>query len=184
MFTLILGPMKSGKSLELIAQVAPYEHTDKEVLYVQPEANTRDKGVQSRLGVNATALTVKSLSEINKPFDVIGIDEIHMFDEDDAKVIDRWLRDDKNVIASGLDLDYRRKMLPIIIRLLEINPDKLIRKNAVCEICRTEVNAQFTQMLDDGEPVLGGRPIITIDDGKVEYQARCRDCFEFEGKQD
>jgi thymidine kinase len=176
MFTMIVGPMKSGKSLELIARTAPYEYTDKKVLYVQPEANTRDPGIRSRLGVKATALTVSSLREVDHSFDVISIDEVHMFDEVDAAIVDAWLHEGKNVITSGLDLDYRGKMLPIITRLLELKPEEQISKLAVCDACK-EYRAPFTQILRNNVPILNGLSSITVDDGSYDFQARCRDCF-------
>ena len=168
--------MKSGKSVELLARTAPYEYTDKEVIYVQPEANTRDPGIRSRLGVGAVALTVGSLRDITQPFDVIGLDEVHMFKETDAAIVDQWLHEGRNIIASGLDLDYRGKMLPIVARLHELKPDELIPKLAVCDACK-EYRAQFTQILENGQPVLGGLPSITIDHGQFDFQARCRSCF-------
>lgn len=176
MFTLISGPMKSGKSLELIAQVAPYEHTDQEVLYVQPEANVRDSGIQSRLGVNATALVVESLRDVTSSFDVIGIDEVHMFDKNDGDVIDEWLRQNKNIVASGLDLDYRGKLIPVVKRLIELKPDHVINKISVCDVCK-QYRAPFTQILRKGQPVLSGLPAVVPEDGTYQYEARCRDCF-------
>jgi len=176
MFTMILGPMKSGKSLELLARTAPYEYTEKKVLYVQPEANTRDAGIRSRLGINATALSVRSLHDVDRPFDVISVDEVHMFDENDAAAVDAWLQNGKNVIASGLDLDYRGKLLPIIIRLLELKPEENISKLAVCDTCK-EYRAPFTQILQNNVPILDGISSVTVDDGSFEFQARCRGCF-------
>lgn len=156
--------------------MAPYEHTDQDVLYVQPETNTRDQGIRSRLGVGATALTVGSLSEVTQPFDIIGIDEVHMFDEDDSRVIDTWLHENKSVVASGLDLDYRGKLLPIVTRLIELKPDEVISKLAVCDTCK-EYRAQFTQILGNKVPVLSGLPSIIVEDDSYDFQARCRDCF-------
>jgi thymidine kinase len=176
MFTMILGPMKSGKSGELVLRVSPYEHTNKAVLYVQSEANVRDQGIQSRLGMNATALAVRSLHDVDQSFDIIGIDEVHMFDVGNEQAIDTWLHQGKDIIASGLDLDYRGKMLPIIIRLLELKPDKIISKTSACDACK-EPGAQFTQILNHGEPVLSGLPPVVPEDGTYDYQARCRDCF-------
>ena len=175
-FTLILGPMKSGKSLELIARVAPYEFADQRVLYVQPKANVRDSSIRSRLGINTDAISVASLSEISKAFDVIGIDEINMFSPEDAAIIEGWLTQQKAVFVSGLDLDYRGKMPPIVQRLLELKPDEVIWKIAVCDICK-KYRAQFSQIVHDDEPVLAGLPLITPEDGTYEYQARCRSCF-------
>ncbi len=173
---MILGPMKSGKSLELIGQMAPYEFTDGQVLYVQPAANVRDKGIRSRSGATIDAIVVKSLGDITTPFDVIGIDEIHMFDAKDAQFIDKWLLDDKLVFISGLDLDYRGKMPAIVRRLLELKPEKLIHKLSVCDVCR-QYRGQFTQILKDDEPVVSGLPIVVPEDGTYVYQARCRTCF-------
>ena len=176
MFTLILGPMKSGKSHELVARTAPYEYADKTVIYVQPEINTRDKGIRSRLGIDATALAIGSLHDVDQQFDVIGVDEVHMFRESDVDVIEAWVHDGKKVVASGLDLDYRGKMLPIITRLLELKPEQYIPKLAICDACKQD-NAAFTQILQDGAPILGGISSVTVEDGTYEYQARCRDCF-------
>lgn len=176
MFTLIVGPMKSGKSLELLARMAPYEYTKKKILYVQPRLNTRESKIRSRSGLGADTIQVSSLGDVDEPFDVIGIDEINMLGEEDARVISDWLIKKKQVIACGLDLDYRGKMFPIVARLFELKPEKVISKKAVCDVCK-KYRAFFTQILHDGEPVLEGLPIITVDDGSYEFEARCRSCF-------
>lgn len=176
MFTLILGPMKSRKSSELLSRMSPYEHTDQTVLYVQPEANVRDIGIRSRMGIGAAALSLQTLREVDDQFDVIGIDEIHMFHESDEQIINKWLVEGKNIIASGLDLDYRGKMMPIIIRLLELKPDKLVTNKAVCDSCK-KYDARFTQILKSGIAVQSGLPHVVPEDGTYEYQARCRGCF-------
>lgn len=168
--------MKSGKSLELLARMAPYEYTDKRIIYVQPRLNTRENKIKSRSGLGADTIQVGSLSEVDEPFDVIGIDEVNMLSEDDAQVVQSWLKQKKQVIACGLDLDYRGRMFPIVSRLLELKPEKFISKKAVCDVCK-KYRAFFTQILEDGEPLLDGLPIITIDDGRYEFQARCRGCF-------
>ncbi len=176
-FVLIYGPMKSGKSLELISKVAPYEFAKQNVIYVQPKLNVRDRGVKSRLGVIVKAISVSSLSEIKSDFDVIGIDEINMFDVSEAKIIEKWVSAGKVVFISGLDLDYRAKMPPIFQKLLELKPNQTIAKLAVCDICH-EYTAQFTQILKDGKELLGGIPSVVPEDGTFEYQARCRKCFK------
>ena len=174
--TLITGPMKSGKSLELIARVAPYEFAKKRVIYIHPERDVRDEGITSRLGLNTKARRVASLSEVKDGADVIGIDEVHMFDADDAAVVERWLKDGKEVLASGLDLDYRAHMTPLVKQLLELRPELIISKSAVCEVC-LQYTAGFTQILNDGKEVLDGLPAIVPEDGTYAYQARCRNCF-------
>lgn len=176
MFTLIIGPMKSGKSLELLARMAPYEYTEDKIVYVQPQLNTRENRIKSRSGLGVDTIQVKSLTEVGADFDIIGIDEINMLSESDATVIDGWLKEKKQVFACGLDLDYRGVMFPVVSRLLELKPEKIISKKAVCDVCKNYC-AFFTQILFEKEPILEGLPIITIDDGRYEFQARCRQCF-------
>lgn len=168
--------MKSGKSLELIARVAPYAYADQKILYVQAAQNSRDNGITSRLGIDTQALRVTSLTEVTTDFDVIGIDEINMFPATDITVISRWLKLNKEVFISGLDLDYRATVPPIITAIYEQQPDVIIRKQAVCDVCK-KINAGFTQILANGKPILSGLPLITPEDGTYDYQARCRDCF-------
>jgi thymidine kinase len=175
-FTLILGPMKSGKSLELIARVAPHEFAKHKVLYVQPVQNVRDQGICSRLGLSTASIAVGSLHDIATEFDVIGIDEIHMFGPADVRYLAGIIKAGKEVVASGLDLDYRGRMQPTIHLLMELKPDKLVLKLAVCDACN-RYEAQFTQILHGDNLVLYGLPAIVPEDGTYDYQARCRTCF-------
>lgn len=175
-FVFITGPMKSGKSLELIARVAPFAFADKKILYISPERNVRESNVQSRLGINAEALVAASLKDVPTTFDVVGVDEVHMFDEEDASVIESWVKEGKDVFISGLDLDYRGGMIPIVQRIFEFRPDTVLMKNAVCEVCHV-YDARFTQILKDGEPVRSGLPPVVPDDGTYQYETRCRTCF-------
>ena len=175
-FVFITGPMKSGKSLELIARVAPFAFADKKILYVSPGRNVRESNVQSRLGINAEAMVASSLSEIPSTFDVVGVDEVHMFDETDAPIIEQWVKGGKDVFISGLDLDYRGGMIPIVQRIFEFRPDTVLMKYAVCEVCHV-YDARFTQILKDGVAVRGGLPPVVPDDGSYQYETRCRACF-------
>lgn len=175
--TLIIGPMKSGKSLELIARVAPYEFADKKVLYVQSKKDVRDTGITSRIGINTKATRVKSLAEVKNGVDVIGIDEVHMFPEADSKYIAEWVAAGKQVFVTGLDLDYSATLQPMIKKILELKPHSIIIKKAVCEVCH-KYRGQFTQILHDGKEVLGGLPPVVPEDGTYAYQARCRDCYK------
>lgn len=175
-FTLIIGPMKSGKSLELIARVAPYKFANKKVLFLQPTRNVRDEGVKSRAGLNVKAKKVDSLSQIDNSYDVIGVDEMHMFSAADCKHVETWLNDGKEVIMSGLDLDYRGRLIPMTQELLQLKPEVIINKVAVCDVCHT-YGASFTQIVHDDQPVTDGLPAVVPEDGTYEYQARCRSCF-------
>lgn len=174
--TLIIGPMKSGKSLELIARVAPYEFADKKVLYLQSSKDVRDQGITSRIGINTKAQRVKSLTEIDNGFDVIAVDEVHMFPERDAVQIGKWIDQGKDVFVTGLDLDYSATLQPMVAKIMELKPHNIIIKKAVCEVCH-KYRAQFTQILHNGEAVLKGLPSVVPEDGTFTYEARCRECY-------
>ena len=108
---------------------------------------------------------------------VVGIDEIHMFPDDDAKYVSGLLRWGTRVVISGLDTDYRGRMFEIVKNLLELGPNAVHYKRAVCDNCR-QPEAIYTQVLKDGVPVLKDMPPSIPDDGTHTYLAVCRRCFK------
>jgi thymidine kinase len=174
--TLIIGPMKSGKSLELIARVTPHKYAQKNILYVHPARNVRDIGITSRIGIEVKSIKVSSFTEITEQFDVIGIDEVHMFSAADIAHIETWLKEGKEVIISGLDVSYNGTLMPSITKLYELKPDTIINKISVCDICHT-YNGKFTQILANGEVITSGLSHVVPEDGTYQYQTRCRECF-------
>ncbi len=174
--TLILGPMKSGKSLELIARMAPYEFANKKIQYVQPIKNVRESAITSRSGLKAKASKMSSLTQVNPKTDVIGVDETFMFDVSDVQIIKSWLDNDKEVIISSLDLDYSGTLIETVKLLLEFKPEQIIYKKAVCDNCKS-YDAVYTQILHKGKAVTGGLPSVVPEDGTYVYEPRCRTCF-------
>ncbi len=177
--TLIIGPVKSAKSLELISLTAPHEFAGQKVLLVHPVKNVREKHITSRLGVSKTSRKVEKLSDIKEDFDVIGIDEIHMFGGTDTRNIKKWLLDGKEIIISGLDLDYKGQLMPIIRAILELKPDKVIYKRSVCEICKSFEGA-YTQILQNGKIIKRGLPSVVPESSQEPdrtYRPVCRACF-------
>lgn len=174
---LIVGPMKSGKSLELIAQMSIFKHSKLRPVIVQSKLNVREENIRSRTGAQMEAVKVKSLAEIDSDkFDVIGIDEAFMFPEKDVKVIKKWLLDDKRVIVSTLDMSAMGRYIKFVRELYRLKPDEIILKTAVCENCQS-LGAQFTQILKKGTPIRSGLPDVVPEDGTYDYRPVCRDCF-------
>jgi len=176
--TLILGPMKSGKSLELISYFAPLRYTNISFGLFQSARNVRDKNVWTRDGLQLEAKKIESLSEIlDDNYQIVGIDEIHMFPADEAWVLDKILKRGCRLIVSGLDTDYRGKMFDIIKKVLELGPSEVRYRKAVCEICKNP-NAVYTQLLKDDSPILEGLPSVLPEDGTYGYKVVCRSCFK------
>ena len=175
----ILGPMKSGKSFETINRFMPLKYTNISFELFQPQKNIRDEQIQSRNGNSIQAEKISCLAELlAKDLDIIGIDEIHMFEENEAQIIDALLKTKSTkLILSGLDTDYTGKMFPIIRRILELGPDKIIYKRAVCENCK-KLEAIYTQIFDkNNRPILDNLPSVIPDDGSYIYKPVCRNCF-------
>jgi len=183
---LIIGPMKSGKSATLFRFFGPLGFSNIPWIAYMPSLNIRDNTIWSRMGSSGGIMLdqkkVKKVDMLECALDtnykVIGIDEVHMFDPNQAEIIKKLLEQEKDVIVAGLDMDYRGIVYEIITKLMMLGPDEIIINQAVCDVCK-EWNAHFTQILHKGKPVLEGLPSIIPDDksGEYEYQARCRKHF-------
>lgn len=175
--TLILGPMKSGKSYDLISFFAPLKYTIIPFALYQSARHVRDEHVSSRNGVVLEAKKVYSLEEsLQENYKVVGVDETHMFSTEDVLVIEKLLKRGVKVVMSGLDLDYRGKMFDVIKGFLELGPKEVRYRRAVCEVCKSP-EAIYTQVLHRGVPITQGMPSVIPDDGTYAYQAVCRECF-------
>jgi len=179
---LILGPMKSGKSYDLISHFAPLSYTKIKFGLYQSVRNVRDSFIQSRNGVQLQAKKIASLFEIlESDEEIVGIDEIHMFKAEDIAAVDKLLKRGTQVIISGLDTDYQGKLFDTIVRLMELAPKEIRYRRAVCEICQAP-KAIYTQIFKDKKPVVTGIPSVVPDDGTYSYVSTCRDCFVREGQ--
>ena len=172
--TLILGPMASAKSLMMYTYFAPLAHTNIPHRLFIPKKNTRDtEEVWSRAGVSIKCVKINFLDvALSRGYEVIGIDEVHMFDPNQNHIIKMILLQGTNVVAAGLDMDYRGVMYEIIRHLLEMGPARVDYRKAVCHFCK-KPEASFTQILDKlGRPVVEGLPSVIPDDKTHNYQYR------------
>lgn len=175
--SLIIGPMKSGKSLELIARMSELQHSTLSSILIQPKLNVREEGVRSRAGIELDAIKLNSLGDLNYgSHDVIGVDEAFMFGEDDTKYIKQWLSSGKQVIICTLDISAMGNLFPFVRNIYELKPDEIIVKTSVCEVCKN-FGAQFTQIHQNGVPVRSGLPDVVPEDGTYDYRPACRKCY-------
>ena len=168
----IIGPMWSGKSSEV---VRIYKHNciaristivvnyadDKR--YDEYLLSTHDK-------VKIPCHRYTRLSELLESGDLceikcIVIDEAQFFDDlyDSVKEL---LSRGKMVYVCGLDSDYEMKKFGQIIDVIPL-ADEVIKKQALCAICRNGKKAAFTKRLSDdhGQVVIGN-----------DYIPVCREC--------
>ncbi len=175
--TLILGPMKSGKSFDLISHFAPLQYADISHVLYQSARNVRDEKISSRNGVGIEAKKIKSLQEaLDDNFSVVGIDEVHMFEPEDVKAVAELLKRGTKVIVAGLDMDYKGELFETVRRLFELAPKEVKYKRSVCEVCH-KFSGAYTQVYNQGEPITHGMPSVIPEDGTFTYRPVCHHCF-------
>jgi thymidine kinase len=175
---LILGPVCSGKSAELLRRIDRYQIAGYNILLVKPKIDTRSKTVKSRNGAESKCVTlekaesvfdvvVDNVLEENKQVSIVAFDEAQFFD-DIYVVVKELLSRDFKVLVSGLDTDFHGEPFGDILKLVTLS-DTVTKLTAVCMKCKGD-NAIFSQKLR-----VGGNQ---VEIGDLElYQPRCNNCF-------
>ena len=120
---IIIGPMFSGKSTELLRRTSRYEAIGKKILLINHSNDSRTTDfIQTHSKQTRKAIKVSSLMPLleNDDYlqaDVIGIDESQFFtDLQDFISIAEY--NNKIFIIAGLDGDYKRRPIGQILSLI------------------------------------------------------------------
>jgi len=153
---LIIGPMFSGKSTEIIRKIRLLQKINKKVLVIKPNIDNRydNNKVTSHDFESADCISISLLSDVHeniiKQHDTIIIDEGQFFN-DLVEVIDNWLKLYKiNIIVAGLDGDYQQKPIGQILNLIPLS-NKCIKLNSLCNICNNGTKAPFSFRTDQSQ---------------------------------
>lgn len=174
----VVGPMYSGKSEELIRRLKRAKIAKQNIIVFKPHIDDRysKSDVVSHSGDSIEAIPVEKALDIydliGEDIEVVGIDEVQFFDEDIVKVAIDLANKGIRVIAAGLDMDFKGEPFGPMPQLLAVSEfvDKI---QAICSVCGQP--ATRSQRLIDGKPARYDDPIIKV--GAVEsYEARCRKC--------
>jgi thymidine kinase len=165
---LIVGPMFSGKTDELIRRLAAAEADGLRVATAKPSVDVADPGwIVSLSGARRPAVSLASPAEVAAlaiGYDVVGIDEIEFFEPSIAA-----LAAQVRVVAAGLDLDFRAEPFGPMPALAEL-ADDLAVLTATCAVCGGV--ATRSQRLLDGRPAPRDAPTVQIG-GRELYEPRC-----------
>ena len=175
----IVGPMFSGKSEELIRRLRRAEIARKRVQIFKPVIDDRysTNGIVSHSGLEIQSDTVKDaheiLDKVNLLTEVVGIDEGQFLGEGLVNVCQRLAQAGKRVIVSGLDMDYLGRPFEPMPTLLAV-AEEITKLLAICIRC--------------GNPAVHTQRLVHSDElimvgAKGMYEARCRRCFEPEAAQ-
>jgi thymidine kinase len=183
---MIVGPMFSGKSEELIRRVRRAMIAEQQVLVFSPAQDTRaaNGSIISRNGLKVVAEQVakaavcrERLFSLTRLPDVVAFDEAQFFDAALGPVVEELIGEGVRVIVAALDLDFAgRPFGPVIPQLLAI-ADRVDKLTAVCAVCGSEA-AVRSQRLVDGRPATKDSPLVLVGDTAEGYEARCLRCYE------
>lgn len=170
----VVGPMFSGKTEELIRRLRRAEIARQRVQVFKPEIDRRysESDVVSHSAQRAGAIAIRSARQIVESLhadtEVIGVDEAQFFDASLVAVADRLATQGRRVIIAGLDQDYRGVPFEPMPALMAV-ADYVTKLLAICMRCGNP--ASRTQRLN------GGTERVEV--GAADrYEARCRQCFE------
>ena len=178
----VVGPMYSGKSEELIRRLKRAKIAKQNVIVFKPSIDNRysNEDVVSHSGISIKAVAInhpeEMLDYIDNKTQVVGIDEVQFFANEVVEIAVKMADMGIRVIAAGLDLDFKAEPfgpVPGILARAEF-VDKL---QAVCVKCGSP--ATRTQRLINGMPAKADDPIIQVGASEA-YEARCRKCHKVE----
>jgi len=179
MLEIISGPMKSAKTLELIFRLKKLDYSNVDYQLFKPQIDDRfsKEEVVSRDGHKLQSIVVPGdkpreiLFKLKPNVGVVAIDEGNFFSLELIDVVKKLLKEGKNVIVCGLDLDFRGEPfgpMPILLSMA----DKVVKKHAYCDLPGCGKIANRTQRIVDGKPARYDSPLIVVG-GNELYEARC-----------
>ena len=169
---IIVGPMFSGKSTELIRRCSRYESIGLRALVVNHVVDSRcdTNEIKTHSNTRHHAVKVSSLSDFDLSTipDVIAVDEAQFFEHLTQFV----LRCNEEcpraiVVIAGLDGDYLRRPFGEILQCIPL-ADEVTKLNAMCNVCKNGIPAIFTKKLD-----ISNTDLVTVG-GKDKFISVCR----------
>lgn len=170
----VVGPMFSGKSEELIRRLRRAEIARQRVQIFKPLIDQRYAAneIVSHSGLEIRSDNVRSAAEVMQKVEprteVIGIDEAQFLGDELVSVCTQLADMGKRVIVAGLDTDYLGRPFEPIPRLLAV-AEEITKLLAICVRCGNP--AVHTQRMVASEELI-------VVGAQGMYEARCRRCFE------
>jgi thymidine kinase len=170
----VVGPMFSGKSEELIRRLRRAEIARQRVQIFKPVIDQRyaANGIVSHSGLGIASDNVGTAAEILEKVqartEVVGIDEAQFLGDELINACTKLADSGKRVIVAGLDTDYLGRPFEPMPRLLAV-AEEITKLLAICVRC--------------GNPAVNTQRLVASEDLIVVgaagmYEARCRRCFE------
>jgi thymidine kinase len=175
---IIIGPVQSGKTTDLILRLMTQHSIGKKVLYINSILDTRSNEFFSTYNLSIRDVPFDGVKlerlagyDISK-YDVIGIDESQFFDDLKVNVLEWVDTYGKMVLVYGLDGDYKRENFGQISQLLSYC-DSVTKLKAFCMFCKKRGDSGFgifsKRLVENSSDILIG--------GEEMYSPVCRRCY-------
>ena len=154
---IILGPMFSGKSTELIRILNRYKLLNKNILAINHSIDTR-YGDNKIITHDKKHFDCKSVSLL-MPFleskeyiesDIIAIEEAQFFDDLFEFTLLSLDKFNKDVVIVGLDGNFKREPFGQILKLIP-HCEKIVKLHALCLKCNDGTKASFSKRIINEE---------------------------------
>ncbi len=173
---LIIGPMFSGKSTELIRRIRLYQTINKKILVLKPIIDSRynQNKITSHNYESVNCKVLEKLSDISDEeinnYHIIVVDEGQFF-TDLVPIITKWIENfNIDIVIGGLDGDFQRKPFENILDLIPY-ADKCYKLNSLCNFCKDGTEAPFSfRLIKSEDKILIG--------GSESYIPVCRKHFQ------
>eukprot|EP00824_Muranothrix_gubernata_P010393 TRINITY_DN23398_c0_g3_i2.p1 TRINITY_DN23398_c0_g3~~TRINITY_DN23398_c0_g3_i2.p1 ORF type:complete len:286 (+),score=47.68 TRINITY_DN23398_c0_g3_i2:41-859(+) len=168
---LIIGPMFSGKSTELLRRIRRYTYSRRRCLVIKYRKDTRYSAdcMATHDRQSISAHPCEQLSEVESivsNYDVVGVDE-GQFYPDIAEWAEEQANRGKVVIVAALDGTFQRKPFGRVLDLIPLS-ESVTKLTAVCQICGQD--ASFSKRI-------GSETAVEVIGGAEKYLPVCRTCF-------
>lgn len=192
----IVGPMFSGKSQELNRRLTNIDHYNHHrisefngegtVSYVilRPSTDTRSEVIRRLPYADKNWILVPKddichsldgkFINLFEDYDYIIIDEAQFLDSSVIEQIRMLLEDNKYVMVSGLDKDYRGEPFSEFMKWVLSVSDETTKLTAICSICG-EPSTMAKLVVSDPNEIIECNIIIEDEDHK--YIPVCRKCM-------
>jgi thymidine kinase len=170
----VVGPMFSGKSEELIRRLRRAEIARQRVQIFKPAIDRRysANGIVSHSGLEIASEPVENadqlVSRVKKSTQVVGIDEAQFLGGKLVEACTALADSGRRVIVAGLDTDFMGRPFEPMPQLLVV-AEEITKLLAICVQCGNP--AVHTQRLFKSDELI-------VVGASGMYEARCRKCFD------
>jgi thymidine kinase len=164
-----MGPMRAGKSYEIIRLIHQCEILGLQITKIIPSLDSRSDGeIKSRTGTSSKALKITDLSEVS--FETFTATNVFVLDEAQflkglKEFVIKCKNSNKTVFISGLDGDFKRNPIGEVLDCIP-HCDEVVKLTALCMKELDGTPAIFSYLVNkknvDGQVLVGDSEFLSL----------------------